>query len=130
MFECSLDNGEFARCASPHTLSPGAGDHTFAVRAVDTVGNSDQSPATAAFTLVAPPGPGPGPGPTPTPTPTPTPGPGPGPAPEPGPTPDTVAPGLTAITLSPAGFRVGAAATPTIAAVKRGSRLSYTLSEA
>ena len=46
-FECRLDGGAYAACASPHTvtsLSPGT--HVLAVRAVDAAGNRDASPAT------------------------------------------------------------------------------------
>src|SRR4051794_1270932 len=46
-FECRLDGGAYAQCASPHTvtgLSPGT--HVLAVRAVDSAGNRDASPAT------------------------------------------------------------------------------------
>jgi hypothetical protein len=51
-FECSLDGGGFAACTSPYgamNLSQGA--HSFAVRATDTAGNVDASPATAAWTV-------------------------------------------------------------------------------
>lgn len=45
-FQCRVDNGSFAGCASPRTTSPlGEGAHTFLVRAVDRVGNVDPSPA-------------------------------------------------------------------------------------
>src|SRR4051812_7858638 len=51
-FECGLDGGAFAACASPAAfggLAPGA--HSFVVRAVDSFGNADGSPATAAWTV-------------------------------------------------------------------------------
>ena len=49
-FECSRDGGSFAPCASPTTLSALAfGRHTFAVRAVDAVGNADATPATSSW---------------------------------------------------------------------------------
>ena len=49
-FECRLDGGAFTPCSSPATfgsLSPSR--HDFAVRAVDTAGNMDPSPALAKF---------------------------------------------------------------------------------
>ena len=51
-FQCSLDAAAFAACASPRSytgLSDGA--HTFAVRALDAVGNADPTPATAGWTV-------------------------------------------------------------------------------
>jgi hypothetical protein len=53
-FECKLDSGSFAACASPKaysTLSSGA--HTFSVRASDAAGNVDPSPATRSWTVEA-----------------------------------------------------------------------------
>jgi hypothetical protein len=38
-FQCSLDGGPFAPCASPHTVSVGRGNHSFYVHAVDDSGN-------------------------------------------------------------------------------------------
>ena len=38
-FECALDGGGWAACASPHTVSPPIGTHTLAVRATDVAGN-------------------------------------------------------------------------------------------
>jgi hypothetical protein len=52
-FECSLDGAAYAACASPMSyagLTPGA--HTFAVRAVDTLGNADATPASYSWTVV------------------------------------------------------------------------------
>jgi hypothetical protein len=44
-FECKLDKGAFKRCASPfkHKVKPGK--HVFRVRAIDTAGNVDETPA-------------------------------------------------------------------------------------
>jgi hypothetical protein len=44
-FECKLDAGAFAPCASPYTVKVKKGKHTFQVRAVDQAGNIG-SPAT------------------------------------------------------------------------------------
>ncbi len=54
-FECSVDDGPFAGCGSPHTLTGlTEGDHTFAVRAVDAAGNVDATPAVRAWTVTLP----------------------------------------------------------------------------
>jgi YVTN family beta-propeller protein len=58
-FQCSLDNSPFSSCASttPATISYNnlaAGQHTFAVRAVDTKGNVDTKPATFSWTVLTP----------------------------------------------------------------------------
>lgn len=52
-FQCSLDGGAYADCASPRTYSGLAdGAHTFAVRAVDAVtGDVDATPATRDWTV-------------------------------------------------------------------------------
>ncbi|MDQ3690407.1 MAG: DNRLRE domain-containing protein [Chloroflexota bacterium] len=51
-FECRLDAGSYAACASPQTYDPvGDGDHTFAVRAIDAAGNPDASPATQLWSV-------------------------------------------------------------------------------
>ena len=45
-FECSLDNGAFAACSTPHTTAPLAdGPHQLRARAIDPSGNVDPSPA-------------------------------------------------------------------------------------
>jgi hypothetical protein len=59
-YQCSLDGGAFSTCAStnPGTVSYNnlvAGQqHTFAVRAVDSVGNKDLKPATFSWTVLTP----------------------------------------------------------------------------
>lgn len=51
-FECQLDGSVWADCVSPRSLSGLAeGEHTFAVRARDAVGNIDGSPATRTWTV-------------------------------------------------------------------------------
>jgi Ca2+-binding RTX toxin-like protein len=65
-FECSIDNGPFAACDSPHTTAAlSGGQHTSAVRAKDPAGNTDPTPATRTFTVTTaqPPPPPPPPGP-------------------------------------------------------------------
>jgi len=53
-FECSLDGGPFANCASPRELSGlTAGSHTIAVRAIDRAGNAG-SAVTQGFTVAPP----------------------------------------------------------------------------
>ena len=52
IFECRLDGGAWAACASPEALTglaPGA--HLFEVRAVDPAGNADAVPAAHAWTV-------------------------------------------------------------------------------
>jgi hypothetical protein len=56
-FECSLDSAEYAPCASPVTTPVlSQGSHTFSVRAIDTAGNVDPTPASFTWSvdLVAP----------------------------------------------------------------------------
>jgi hypothetical protein len=51
-FECSLDGATFGGCASPASYAGlSEGTHTFAVRAVDLVGNVDATPASARWTV-------------------------------------------------------------------------------
>ncbi|QQR90523.1 MAG: hypothetical protein IPJ88_01900 [Myxococcales bacterium] len=53
-FECQLDSASFSSCSSPHSiLNLEPGGHTFAVRAVDSSGQIDPTPATAAWTVLA-----------------------------------------------------------------------------
>jgi hypothetical protein len=55
-FECRLDNGPFVACSSPMTYTGlGTSDHSFQVRAVDTAGNTDGTPATRTWTVDATP---------------------------------------------------------------------------
>ncbi|HEX4464995.1 MAG TPA: right-handed parallel beta-helix repeat-containing protein [Solirubrobacterales bacterium] len=57
-FECKLDSGSYASCASPKSLSGlSLGAHQFSVRATDMAGNTDSTPATQAWTVeaIAPP---------------------------------------------------------------------------
>ncbi|MCL4858862.1 MAG: right-handed parallel beta-helix repeat-containing protein, partial [Caldilineaceae bacterium] len=54
-FECALDGAAFAGCVSPVTYTGlGAGAHSFAVRAVDSAGNTDPTPATYTWTVTTP----------------------------------------------------------------------------
>ena len=50
--ECKLDMGDWATCTSPHSYSKLAdGSHTFRVRAYDTAGNMDLTPAEWSWTV-------------------------------------------------------------------------------
>jgi parallel beta-helix repeat protein/predicted outer membrane repeat protein len=54
-YECSLDGGDFEPCASPKTYTGlSLTTHSFAVRAVDLIGNEDPSPALHTWTIEAP----------------------------------------------------------------------------
>jgi len=55
-FSCSLDGGAFSNCASPVSYTGLAGGaHTFQVRATDTAGNADATPASQSWTVIVPP---------------------------------------------------------------------------
>src|SRR5215207_2663614 len=95
-FSCKLDGGRWGRCSSPrYYQSLSLGTHQFSVRATDSAGNTDATPASQTWTVSAPaPAPDPVPAPEPEPAPAPAPEPEPTPEPEPEPVPpaDTVAP--------------------------------------
>ena len=56
-FECALDGAPFAACSTPQEYSSLApGERTLAVRAVDTAGNVDETPATRTWTVFGAPG--------------------------------------------------------------------------
>jgi hypothetical protein len=48
-FECKLDKAAYASCVSPFKKKVGVGKHTFKVRAIDTAGNVDPTPAKSKF---------------------------------------------------------------------------------
>jgi hypothetical protein len=51
-FECSLDAAAFAACTSPATFSGlASSSHTLQVRAIDTAGNVDDTPASQTWTV-------------------------------------------------------------------------------
>ena len=59
-FACRTDSGSFTACTSPHTTAPLAdGAHIFEVRATDTRGNVEVSPASRIFFVLTTPGEGP-----------------------------------------------------------------------
>jgi hypothetical protein len=61
-FQCRIDAGAFASCSSPFTASTlSEGPHVFEVRAIDSSGNVDPTPAAASFTVDLPDGPPPTP---------------------------------------------------------------------
>jgi glycosyl hydrolase family 26 len=52
-FQCRLDAAAYAACASPKSYTGlAAGPHTFSVRAVDTAGNVDPTPASRTWRVV------------------------------------------------------------------------------
>ena len=55
-FECAMDEASYSIRSAPKSYrSIASGEHTFHVRAVDTVGNADEPPATRSFTVAPPP---------------------------------------------------------------------------
>jgi len=51
-FQCSVDGGAMSACSSPSTLAALTdGAHTFSVRAIDSSGNVDASPASRSFSV-------------------------------------------------------------------------------
>lgn len=54
-FQCELDGAAWSTCTSPQAYSGLAvGSHTFAVRATDTAGNVDPTPASQTWSITAP----------------------------------------------------------------------------
>ncbi len=55
-FECSIDNGPWEECSSPHGLGDvEPGEHTVRIRAVDLALNADPTPLTYTWQLIGPP---------------------------------------------------------------------------
>jgi hypothetical protein len=52
-FECKLDRKPFRACSSPFKKKVKVGSHTFKVRAVDALGQADQTPAVFRWKVVA-----------------------------------------------------------------------------
>ncbi len=51
-FKCKFDGGAYAACTSPNTTAALAdGFHTFSVRGIDAMGNTDPTPAERSFTV-------------------------------------------------------------------------------
>jgi hypothetical protein len=57
-FECSLDGSSFVPCSEGYYTDLSEGSHTFAVRAVNSFGTPDPTPATRTFTVNTSAGPG------------------------------------------------------------------------
>jgi YVTN family beta-propeller protein len=53
-FQCSLDNSPFSSCSSPAVFNNLAGQHKFAVVAIDNAGNKDPNPAIFSWTILTP----------------------------------------------------------------------------
>jgi YVTN family beta-propeller protein len=55
-FQCSIDGSKFSACSSPFTVSnlQAGVQHNFEVRAVDTSGNKDGTPATLSWFILTP----------------------------------------------------------------------------
>jgi uncharacterized repeat protein (TIGR01451 family) len=71
-FDCALDGSSWAGCTSPRALDGlAAGSHAFAVRAIDTAGTADPTPAVWRWTVEEPRPPAPPAPPTPLAPPTP-----------------------------------------------------------
>ena len=51
-FLCKLDREPFRSCTSPYSKTVAAGRHTLEVKAVDTAGNADKTPATFSWTVL------------------------------------------------------------------------------
>jgi hypothetical protein len=63
-FACKYDSGSWGGCSSPTSFSSVAlGAHQFSVRATDSAGNTDTTPATDVWTVTTPPPPPPPPPP-------------------------------------------------------------------
>ena len=51
-FECQIDSGGYSACTSPKSYtSLTAGSHTFYVKATDSAGNTDSTPASYTWTI-------------------------------------------------------------------------------
>jgi subtilisin family serine protease len=51
-FECRLDSGHWATCASPKTYKLKPGHHDVSIRAIDAAGNTDLTPAKYSFKIL------------------------------------------------------------------------------